>query len=51
MDGITYDAEHLRLVRTSPAEGLRREPNYVYFDVDPPSPDVEKLKSGDPLSE
>lgn len=51
VDGITYDAEHLRLVNTYPADGLRREPHYVYFDVDPPSPDVEKLKSGDPLSE
>ena len=51
VDGITYDAEHLRLVKTHPAEGLRREPSYVYFDVDPPSPNVEKLKSGGPLSE
>lgn len=40
VDSITYDAGHLRLVRTSPAEGLRREPNYVYFDVDPPSSQV-----------
>lgn len=47
LDGITYDAEHLRLVKTYPANALRREPHYVYFDVDPPSPDAEKLKSGD----
>ncbi|MGH8594319.1 MAG: hypothetical protein ACREV3_10810 [Gammaproteobacteria bacterium] len=42
VDGITYDAERLRLVKTYPAAGLRREPHYVYFDVDSPSPDVEK---------
>ncbi|MEW5912654.1 MAG: hypothetical protein AB1814_08870 [Thermodesulfobacteriota bacterium] len=37
VDGITYDEEHLRLVKTYPAEGLRREAEYIYFDVDPPS--------------
>ncbi|KDC59996.1 hypothetical protein L512_5190 [Bordetella bronchiseptica MBORD624] len=37
VDGMTYDAENLRLVRTSPAEGLRREPSYIYFDLDPAS--------------
>jgi len=42
VDGITYDAEHSRLVKTWPAEGLRRKPAYVYFDVDPPSSDLEK---------
>lgn len=35
VDGMTYDAENLRLVKTYPAEGLRREPHYVYFSVDP----------------
>lgn len=35
VDGMTYDAENLRLVKTYPAEGLRREPLYVYFSVDP----------------
>jgi hypothetical protein len=35
VDGMTYDAENLQLVRTSPAEGLRREPSHVYFDLDP----------------
>jgi len=50
-EGISYDAEHLRLVKTYPNEGLRREPAYVYFHVDPASPDVEKLKSGDLQSE
>jgi hypothetical protein len=39
VDGITYDAEHQRLVMTSPAEGLRREPHYVYLDLDPASPE------------
>ena len=34
VDGITYDVERFRLIKTSPAEGLRREPNYVYLEVD-----------------
>ena len=46
-EGITYDVEHLRLVKTYPTEGLRREPEYVYFNVDPPPPDVERHKSSD----
>ena len=37
VDGITYDAEKLRLVKTYPADGLRPEPRYVYFNVDRPS--------------
>lgn len=37
VDGMTYDAEKRRLVKTYPAEGLRREPQFVYFDVDAPS--------------
>jgi hypothetical protein len=36
VDGITYDAEHLRLVKTYPADGLNRQPQYLYFNVDPP---------------
>jgi hypothetical protein len=35
VDGMSYDAESRRLVRTYPAEGLRREPHYVYLDLDP----------------
>ena len=42
VEGITYEAERLRLVKTYPAEGLRREPAYEYFDVNPPSPDQDK---------
>ena len=38
---MTYDAENLRLVRTSPAEGLRREPSYVYLGLDPARPEPE----------
>ena len=38
-DGMTYDAENRRLVYMSPAEGLRREPIYVYLDLDPPPPE------------
>ncbi|MGY6216024.1 hypothetical protein ACW73L_12760 [Methylolobus aquaticus] len=35
VDGIAYDAENQRLVRTYPAEGLRREASYVYLDLYP----------------
>jgi hypothetical protein len=41
VDGMTYDEEHLRLVKTYPANGLRRKPEYVYFDVNPPPLDLE----------
>lgn len=43
VDGMTFDAENRRLVRASPAEGLRREPSYVYLDLDPtaPAPDLQ----------
>jgi hypothetical protein len=37
VDGLTLDVENGRLVRTSPAEGLRREPSYAYFELDPAS--------------
>lgn len=40
VDSITYDQEHFRLVKTYPADGLRREPHYVYFNVDSSSPEV-----------
>lgn len=35
VDGMSYDPQNLRLVRTYPAGGLRREPSYVYLDVLP----------------
>ena len=35
VDGITYEQEHLRLVRTYPVEGLRRETKYSYLKLDP----------------
>lgn len=34
---ITYDAVSCRLVKTSPVEGLRREPHYAYLDLAPAS--------------
>lgn len=46
VDGMTYDAENLRLVRTSPAEGLRREPSHVYFDLDPASSEADAVTTG-----
>lgn len=33
VDGMTYDADNRRLVRTYPAEGLRREPGYHYLEL------------------
>lgn len=34
VDGLTYDVENARIVKTYPVEGLRREPHYVYLDVE-----------------
>jgi hypothetical protein len=46
VDGLTYDAENLRLVRTYPAEGLRREAQYFYFKVNPAPPDEAAPENG-----
>jgi hypothetical protein len=35
VDGMSYDSEKRRLVRTYPAGGLRKEPRYVYLEVLP----------------
>ena len=34
MDGMTYDAQKQRIVKTYPADGLRRKPQYVYLQLD-----------------
>ena len=39
VDGMSFDLENRRLVRTSPADGLRREPSYIYLDLDLPPPE------------
>jgi hypothetical protein len=41
VDGVTYDSGNRRLVCTQPAEGLRREPSYVYLELDPAPPEAE----------
>jgi len=41
VDGMSYDAANRRLVKTYPAEGLRREPHYVYLDLNPAPPEIE----------
>lgn len=41
VDGMTFDVENRRLVRTSPAEGLRREPSCIYLELDPAPPEPE----------
>ncbi len=51
VDGITYDSGSMRLVKTYPAEGLRREAERIYFSVDPPPPEIKEPKNGDPLFE
>ncbi len=43
VDGLIYEPENLRIVKVYPAEGLRRDPAYVYLDVDPASPTDELL--------
>lgn len=45
VDGMTYDAENLRLVKTYPAGGLRREPHLVYFSVDS-APPIAEIPTG-----
>lgn len=36
VDGVTYEKEHSRLVKTYPIGGLRRESGYVYLHLDQP---------------
>jgi len=40
VDGITYDSKSLRLVKTYPAEGLRRKEEHIYFSVDSPPTEI-----------
>lgn len=44
VEGITYDVENRRLVKIYPADVLRREPDYIYFNVDPASTNEENRK-------
>jgi hypothetical protein len=48
-DGITYDVKKSRLVKTYPVEGLRREPEYVYLDLDPSAPECKNQLDSDQL--
>lgn len=41
VDGMTYDVDNRRLVRTYPVEGIRREPSHVYLELDPVPPELE----------
>lgn len=50
VDGLTFDLENRRLVCTYP-EGLRREPRYVYFELDPPPPQTDHEAGDVPQSE
>ena len=42
-DGITYDSQNQRLVKTYPIDGLRRAASHIYFNLNPsdaPTPDA-----------
>ena len=44
--GMSFDDEHMRIVRCYPVEGLRRQAHYVYLPVDPTpakAPPVESV--------
>lgn len=41
VDGMTYDSDNRRLVLSSPAEGLRRKPSHVFFELDSVPPESE----------
>lgn len=49
VDGITFDMENRRLVRTSPAQGLRREPSHVYLDLDLSPPESKPDAASPPV--
>lgn len=51
VDGITFDVENRRLVHTSPAEGLRRKPSYVYLELDKTPPESDPEAATAPQSE
>jgi hypothetical protein len=40
-DGLYYDEKNQRLVKAYPAEGLRREPKYIYLNLNPPSQSID----------
>lgn len=46
VDGMSFDEANLRLVKTYPADGLRREPKYVYCNIDPPPLGEEGTAAG-----
>ena len=47
VDGVTYDAENHRLVRTYPADGLNPTPLRIYFNVDTPTSDSSNTPAED----
>lgn len=36
VDGLTYEPDKFRIVKTYPIQGLKRETTYIYLEVDPP---------------
>ncbi|MDC5074220.1 hypothetical protein OW684_01390 [Acinetobacter baumannii] len=40
IDGLSYEPDNLRIVKTYPIEGLRQKRIYFYLEVDPPQPNT-----------
>jgi len=51
VDGVTYDAENHRFVRTCPADGLNPTPLRIYLNVDPPTSDSSNTPAEDATPE
>lgn len=50
VDGMIFDVAKRRLVRTSPADGLRRQPSHIYLELDPAPPESEPKAAVAPQS-
>jgi len=50
VDGMKYDADNLQLVQTYPAEGLRREPHYIFLELDPGPTEPKSVVKATPIS-
>lgn len=50
VDSLTYDEVNRKLVRTYPAEGLRREPNYIFLELNPSPTEPKSVVNAAPNS-
>ena len=44
-EGLTYDQEHHRIIRTTPTNAFRSEPEYFYFQLDKPPKSRSRKRS------